>query len=298
MESPRTAEQKPERAAASPRTEDGKGVARATRRRPPIHSGSTAAIAGSHHSFGQAAPFGSSVSRCSPSATFAHMLPNHTNPHVTPTSSSSLPKHRLPNRKWQPPELSSSERGACSNLGSVMGTPVSDRLAAKNHDGAIDDSESVDGSTSLSSRKASSVTSAASIRSAAAAERRARPPSAGDEQRLSRRMRDEITRMRDEKLALKTASQLSTPRDAVLPSSRVPHRSPVQPLGEIARSITWTGKEDPLDALRRMQGRHEGTENRVANGNLRPLEASSEAHTMSLERASLLSFIAGEVRRR
>ena len=110
-------------------------------------------------------------------------------------------------------------------------------------------------------------------------------------------MRDEITRMRDEK-GTEDSKSASTPRDAVLPSSRVPHRSPVQPLGEIARSITWTGKEDPLDALRRMQGRHEGTENRVANGNLRPLEASSEAHTMSLERASLLSFIAGEVRRR
>ena len=56
---------------------------------------STMANAGSNSLNSSAPAFGSALSRFSPSMTFAHQV----------APSASLPRHRQPNRKWQPPAL-------------------------------------------------------------------------------------------------------------------------------------------------------------------------------------------------
>ena len=204
---------------------------------------------------------------------------------MTPTSGSGVPKHRLPNRRWQPPELQGThnDENATTNLASLA-TPVSDKLAHGQPRASGDD----DGGSSLAETSSSvrtGVSSVTSLRSAAAAERRARPPSAREEQQRSRMLRHEISLLRDEKL--RAGSQPATPRGSS-PQDAPSSASPLVPLRELeGRSVS--GPHDPLERLRRMQQQQQQPPP--------PCERSFST-VMTVERASLLSFIAGEVRTR
>jgi len=257
--------------------------------RAPLH-GSTTAMQGSHHSFGQAAPFGSGTARCSPSATFAHMLPNHRNPHITPTTTGSgVPKHRLPNRKWEPPELQGvhhDENMATSTNLANLATPLSDRLSEGRTCACGEE-----GTPSIAASTLSARSSSASLRSAAAAERRARPPSAREEQQRSRALRQEISLLRDEKL--RSGSQPSTPRGSQPSTPRGSSPLSTQPpvaLRELEARSTPRG-DDPLERLGRVRRQEHSEPSEGARAN-------RDEHVMTVERASLLSFIAGEVRTR
>lgn len=205
---------------------------------------------------------------------------------MTPTSGSGVPRHRLPNRRWQPPELQGiHDENATINLANLV-TPVSDKLAhgQPRASGDDDGAPSVAETTSSARTGLSSVTS---LRSAAAAERRARPPSAREEQQRSRMLRHEISLLRDEKL--RAGSQPTTPRGSS-PQDVPLSASPLVPLREL-EGRSASGPHEPLERLRRMQQEQQPQ----ANEHL-PCERSSS--TMTVERASLLSFIAGEVRTR
>ena len=173
-----------------------------------------------------------------------------------------------------------------TTLGALSGTPVSDKLAAT-QDG--------DKASSSSHEKASTVASSASSqRAAAAATRRARPPSASDEQRRDRALRLEIAQLRDEKLAAQGASTApATPccRPATAPSATN--------LSDMAPNGPRLNGDDPLTRLSGKVLRvHRAP---LHDGNMRPhLDAKDEPATMevSLEYVDLLSWVAGETRRR
>ena len=277
--------------------------------------------------------------------TFAHQLPRET---------SYLPRDRLPNRKWLPAELGGAGSTAAAELGSIAGTPVSDRLAAEQQQQADAASTSARSTTSVRSLSSSNASSLSSLRSAAAAERRAQREAgdsiAGDEQRADRRRRAEIARMRDEKLAAARAGQGAagdasssgtTPRrpssaPAAKPAAMatLAHgqaRASMVPLGQLQEGqvvrLSRTYKDEPLRRLGRVVSvrrltstseEEEGAERGGGGENKPPSHTeavnvseeggglqrggggwqSCSREEVSLEYADLMSFVAGELRRR
>ena len=218
--------------------------------------------------------------------TFAHHVP----------ADAKLPRGKQPNRKWMPSALGDDGQ---ATLGELAGTPASDMLASKAEEqrrGAEEERSSVAGeaapSVGGSSRRGSTTTSTSATSSAASrassASSGGRPRSAGAEQKLSRALRQEITAMRDAKLhAIREGSEPPTPRE------RPPLEQPrAMSLSEFADGGVSYARpsEPPLARLARVSVvRHPppGSEN------------APPRQQMSLERASLLSFVAGdEVRTR
>jgi len=252
-----------------------------TPRAPPTtttpRGDSTIASAGSNF-YGKTAPFGTSVQRFSPSATFAHHSVKQ-----KPQFSSAA------NRKWMPRALAEQSAAALSEL---KGTPVSDRLA-----GAADDRSGAGDGASEHSAAVSSA-SAFSSSSTQQRQRQQRPlsaRSARDEQRLSRQLRAEITQLREEKLAAaragcaggaNAAASRCGPTAVValdrLDGARLPGD---EPLARLARANSSRGDENapPSQTGVRIAGRSGGGES---------------DQSISPEYASLLSFVAGEARRR
>ena len=242
------------------------------------------ASAGSNF-YGKAAPFGTSVQRFSPSATFAHHAPK-----LKPQFSSAT------NRKWVPRALADQPAAALSEL---KGTPVSDRLAGPTEEPP----GGRDGASEHSAAVSSSAFSSASTRQRQQQQRPMSARSARDEQRLSRQLRAEITQMREEKLAAARDARCAnggsgdgggrcgtlTPRGPTLTVVGLDRLDGAchpgdEPLARLARVGALRGDENAPPPSRgvRIAGRSGG----------------SESEEISPEYASLLSFVAGEARRR
>ena len=277
---------------------------------------STLASAGSNAVYSKQAPFGSALSRFSPSMTFAHQVPVN----------AKLPRHRQPNRRWQPATLGEEEHGTQASLSDLAGTPASDRLTVKVEDSRRDKDK--EGSASVAGEAPPSVSarseacshngSFSARRSSQQSARTGRPASSAggsqssrassslsqylnekEEKELHNRLRREIDQMRDEKLRALREQQRQLPEDVVVVdekreeegSSRPPTASSVGggpvscALGELDCGRNW--EEQPLQRLARVT--------RIVRP---PVHNENEPPKMSEERASLLSFIAGEVRRR
>ena len=268
--------------AITPRTDTGVKLRRRAPAPPPpapqSEPKSTMASAGSNTLYANQAPFGTSVSRFSPSMTFAHQ--------VAPNAGRQRSKN--PNRKWMPSALS--EDGQ-STLGDLAGTPASDRLAVRAGERAPREEEgsvvgeataSVAGSLRSGPSVTSSCATSTSRSSVASSMSGGRPRSAGAEQRLSRTLRQEISEMREQKLAAIREGGAETPRTA---ASRA-----MTSLSKLELEGDGKPKEAPLDRLARVT--------RIRHAAPAGRENQPPVEHMSAERASLLSFIAGEVRSR
>ena len=276
---PPSAAMAPSDKAGTPRT-DGKLRLRAPAAPPPPPNAepkSTMASAGSNTLYANQAPFGTSVSRFSPSMTFAHQ--------VAPSASRLRSKN--PNRKWMPSALS--EDGQ-STLGELAGTPASDRLAVRaeertprEEEGSVvgEATASVAGSIARSGPSVTSSCATSTSRSSVASSMSGgRPRSAGAEQKLSRTLRQEISELREQKLAAIREGGGETPRAAA------------------PRAMTSLSKlegdgrplEAPLERVARVT--------RIRHAAPAGRENQPPVEHISAERASLLSFIAGEVRSR
>lgn len=227
-------------AASTPRPASSRPSSARPRTKSTIATvGSTVANAGSTNGYGSQAPFGSAQSRFSPSMSMAHHVSHHKPALANPTTS----RGTRPNRRWLPKDLQADEDGEAS-------------CAAKTH---------VEGAPS----KPNAVPQAA--RCAVARPHSAR--SAGEEQRISRQLRAEITAMRDEKLA-----QLREPDN----------RRPV-----------LAGKPSPRCVVD-LEAIHGGSAvlRTAAHAATGAGERGEPLREISAGYASLLEFVAGESRRR
>lgn len=188
--------------AATPRTARQQQT---TRRRQPVAAAadaavvahaSTTAVGGHSNLYSQPAPFGSGLARFSPSMTFSHHAPKH-RPEL---------HDRKANRRWVPNNLRDASASGIAGLATLTGTDASSRLAGS---GRRREEESDDGQ---SSRAPGSTTSTST--SATASSNGGRPKSAKEEQRRFLSLRQEVTALREQKLAAleEAGERPSTPR--------------------------------------------------------------------------------------
>jgi len=221
-------------------------------RTPRMAAASACANAGSTNGYGSQAPFGSATSRFSPSMSMAHHVPNHKPMLANATTA----RGSKPNKRWVPPTLREED---------VKEVKAPEKKATSATHGA-------QSSGSVSARKRSG-----------GGGTMARPRSAGDEQRISRQLRAEITEMRDAKLrALREAQEAEEGGGGRRPTSA----------GRIVSPRTVVGLDGRI--LRHAMPAH-ALEHDDPGGS--PMERGEERE-ISMEYASLLEFVAGESRRR
>ena len=270
-----------EAAQPSSKRTTSKGAASRTPTTPTPRVASTVANAGSTNGFGSTAPFGSATSRFSPSMSMAHHVPGH-KPHIAGATTARGSK---PNTRWVPQALRVEEPSPEPPPPPPPPPPPSSssarlRAAAATGVGAV-----VGGSSF------------------------GRPRSAAEEQRISRKLRAEISAMRDAKLAELRgegggspdepagpcrrpggpASQRS-PRTVVALNGRVLQR--YVPAGEHACAHHGAISPRVLERLVPV-GEHVPQVRSYI-----PFSDAEGAREISMEYASLLAFVAGESRTR
>ena len=283
-----------------------KGAAsRTTATTPTPRVASTVANAGSTNGFGSTAPFGSATSRFSPSMSMAHHVPGH-KPHIAGATTARGSK---PNTRWVPQALRAEEPAPPPPPPPPPPPSTSNSLAS-------------DGSSS-SRRRAAAATGVGAVVGVGAASF-GRPRSAAEELRISRKLRAEISALRDAKLAeLRSegggspdelegpcrrpggAASQRSPRTVVSLDGRVLQRC--VPVGEHASAHHGAScPREHVPPVRRYIGEHASAhhgapcprEHVPPVRRYIPLSDAEGAREISMEYAELLAFVAGESRTR
>ena len=214
---------------------------------------SRVANAGSTNGYGSVAPFGSATSRFSPSMSMAHHIHNHAPALAGPTTAQGT----KPNSRWVPPTLREAECPRKDASSASTKSPSSENqgsMSARKRDGGL----------------------------------MGRPRSAGEEQRLSRALRAEITEMREQKLRALRETQGTDAGDTGLTTAR--RTSPRTVVGLDGRTI-----------LRTHHPSCTASSPHLGHGEVRgsgPESHEPVEREISLEYADLLAFVAGEARTR
>ena len=286
-----------------------KGAAsRTTATTPTPRVASTVANAGSTNGFGSTAPFGSATSRFSPSMSMAHHVPGH-KPHIAGATTARGSK---PNTRWVPQALRVEEPAPPP-------PPPPPPPSSSN-------SLASDGSSS-SRRRAAAATGVGAVVGVGAASF-GRPRSAAEELRISRKLRAEISALRDAKLAQLRGEGGGSPDEPEGPCRRpggaASQRSP-RTVGEHASAHHGAASQRSPRTVVSLDGRvlqrcvpvgehasaHHGApcprvlERYVPVGEhvppvrrYIPLSDAEGAREISMEYAELLAFVAGESRTR
>ena len=286
-----------EAAQPSSKRTTSKGAASRTPTTPTPRVASTVANAGSTNGFGSTAPFGSATSRFSPSMSMAHHVPGH-KPHIAGATTARGSK---PNTRWVPQALRVEEPSPEPPPPPPPPSSSSARLRAAATTGV--------GASSFG-----------------------RPRSAAEEQRISRKLRAEISAMRDATLAELRGEGGGSPDEPAGPCRRpggpASQRSPRTVVALNGRVLTTAPSGDACMHARTvvaLNGRvlqryvpvgehacaqHGALSPRVLERfvpvgehvpqvrSYIPFSDAEGAREISMEYASLLAFVAGESRTR
>ena len=293
-----------EAAQPSSKRTTSKGAASRTPTTPTPRVASTVANAGSTNGFGSTAPFGSATSRFSPSMSMAHHVPGH-KPHIAGATTARGSK---PNTRWVPQALRVEEPSPEPPPPPPPPPPPS---------------------SSSARLRAAAATGVGAVVGACSF---GRPRCAAEEQRISRKLRAEISAMRDAKLAELRGEGGGSPDEPAGPCRRpggpASQRSPRTVVALNGRVLTTAPSGDACMHARTvvaLNGRvlqryvpvgehacaqHGALSPRVLERfvpvgehvpqvrSYIPFSDAEGAREISMEYASLLAFVAGESRTR